>query len=144
MWRSIFAGRTLRPVDLGGHVSADWRNIAIAIATQNVAGRGFSSLEDNQRTREAGPERIVRTSRGGRDCKPEPKSKEKEESAAIKRRSRCEFIRGNPVLNSHFSPGPAPQVGQRVASIFLAVGFVVFTVVNGAAYRQGKMVNFAQ
>jgi len=30
-------------------------------------------------------------------------------------RSRCGSVRGRPVLNSHFSPGLAPQVGQRTA-----------------------------
>jgi hypothetical protein len=86
----------------------------------------FSPVEDNQRTaRGAGPERIARTSRSA--PRPEPKQMEKEEqSAAIKRLSRWGFVRGNPVLNSHFSPGPAPQVGQRMASIFLAVIFVAF------------------
>jgi len=36
-------------------------------------------------------------------------------SEAAKRRSRCGSVRGSPVLNSHFSPGLAPQVGQRTA-----------------------------
>jgi membrane protein YqaA with SNARE-associated domain len=34
-------------------------------------------------------------------------------SAAAKRRSRCGSVRGRPVLSSHFSPGLAPQAGQR-------------------------------
>src|SRR3984957_9968290 len=34
------------------------------------------------------------------------------QSAAIKRRSRCGCVRGCPVLSSHFSPGPASQVGH--------------------------------
>jgi len=34
-------------------------------------------------------------------------------SEAAKRRSRCGFVRGMPVLSSHFSPGLAPQVEQR-------------------------------
>ena len=34
------------------------------------------------------------------------------QSDAIKRRSRCGFVRGCPVLSSHFSPGPALHVGQ--------------------------------
>jgi hypothetical protein len=32
------------------------------------------------------------------------------------RRSRCGSVRGWPVPSSHFSPGAAPQVGQRTAS----------------------------
>ena len=39
------------------------------------------------------------------------------QSFAINRRSRCGSVRGSPVLNSHFSPGSAPQVGQRTARI---------------------------
>jgi len=86
---------------------------------------------------------IARTRRGAR--RPEPKLKEKEaESAAIKSRSRCGFVRGNPVLNSHFSPAPAQQVGQRVACTFLTVGFLAFMVMDDAANPQGKMVNLAQ
>jgi hypothetical protein len=38
------------------------------------------------------------------------------QSFAINRRLRCGFIRGCPVLSSHFCPGPAPQVGHRMAS----------------------------
>ena len=38
------------------------------------------------------------------------------QSAAINRRSRCDSVRGWPVVSSHFSPGAAPQVGQRTAS----------------------------
>jgi hypothetical protein len=34
-------------------------------------------------------------------------------SEAARRRSRCGFVRGMPVLSSHFSPGLAPQVEQR-------------------------------
>jgi hypothetical protein len=34
---------------------------------------------------------------------------------AINCRSRCRCVRGRPVLSSHFSLGPAPQVGQRIA-----------------------------
>jgi hypothetical protein len=34
-------------------------------------------------------------------------------SQAAKRRSRCEFLRGMPVLSSQFSPGLAPHVEQR-------------------------------
>jgi hypothetical protein len=33
-------------------------------------------------------------------------------SSAVRRRSRCGFVRGSPVLSSHFSRGFAPQVGQ--------------------------------
>jgi len=36
-------------------------------------------------------------------------------SEATERRSRWGSVRGNPVLSSHFSPGFAPQVGQRTA-----------------------------
>ena len=39
------------------------------------------------------------------------------QSFAINRRSRCGSVRGCPVLNAHFSPGSAPQVGQRTARI---------------------------
>jgi len=35
---------------------------------------------------------------------------------ASTRRSRCGSARGWPVLSSHFSPGAAPQVGQRILS----------------------------
>jgi hypothetical protein len=48
------------------------------------------------------------------------------------------------VLSSHFSPGPARQVGQRTASTFLRVGFLAFMVVYDAVIRRGKMVNVAQ
>jgi hypothetical protein len=44
-------------------------------------------------------------------------------SAAGIRRSRCGSVRGNPVLSSHFSPGFAPQVGQRTAT-FSRLGFM--------------------
>ena len=43
------------------------------------------------------------------------------QSAATNRRSRCGSVRGSPVLSSHFSPGAAPQVGQRTASICLGL-----------------------
>jgi hypothetical protein len=36
-------------------------------------------------------------------------------SAPTRRRSLCGSVRGWPVLSSHFSPGLAPQVGQRTA-----------------------------
>src|ERR1700733_248717 len=38
-------------------------------------------------------------------------------SFAIHTRSRCGVVRGCPVLSSHFSPGAAPQVGHRTASV---------------------------
>jgi hypothetical protein len=57
------------------------------------------------------------------------------QSAAINRRSRCGSVRGCPVLSSHFSPGLAPQVGQRIACIFLRVGFLAFMTV---IYRSAK------
>ena len=44
----------------------------------------------------------------------------------IKRRSRRGSVRGCPVLSSHFSPGPAPQVGQRTGCTCLRVGFLAF------------------
>lgn len=37
-------------------------------------------------------------------------------SFAIVRLSRCGDVRGRPVASSHFSPGFAPQVGQRTDS----------------------------
>ena len=37
-------------------------------------------------------------------------------SFATHRRSRCGLVRDRPVLSSHFSPGAAPQAGQRTAS----------------------------
>jgi hypothetical protein len=39
---------------------------------------------------------------------------------AARRRSRCGVLRGWPVPSSHFSPGFAPQVGQRIANIRFA------------------------
>jgi hypothetical protein len=47
------------------------------------------------------------------------------------------------VLSSHFSPGAAPQVGQRIACTFLRV-FLVIKVVDDAAVEKEKMVNLAQ
>jgi hypothetical protein len=44
-------------------------------------------------------------------------------SEASKRRSRCGSVRGRPVLSSHFSPGLAPQVGQRIVRV---CSFLVF------------------
>ena len=58
------------------------------------------------------------------------------QSAAIKRRSRCGSVRGCPVVSLHFSPGPAPQVGQRTVSASLRVGFLVFMVLDDAAIRR--------
>ena len=66
------------------------------------------------------------------------------QSAAIKRRSRCGVVRGFPEISSHFLPGSAPQVGQFTASACLRVAFLAFMVVDDAAIRRRKMVNFAQ
>lgn len=65
-------------------------------------------------------------------------------SAAIKRRSRCGSVRGCPVLSSHFSPGPAPHVGQRTACTCLRVGFLAFTILDSTGIRRRKMVTFEQ
>ena len=46
------------------------------------------------------------------------------ESAATKRRSGCGSVRGWPLVSSHFSPGAAPQVGQRTVSIFFRLSCV--------------------
>jgi hypothetical protein len=46
-------------------------------------------------------------------------------SFAIHMRSRCGLVRGWPVLSSHFSPGAAPQVGHRTASIWLGLSSFV-------------------
>jgi hypothetical protein len=54
------------------------------------------------------------------------------QSEAIRRRSRCGSVRGCPVVSSHFSPGPAPQVGQRTPSTCLRLGFLAFMVVDDA------------
>jgi hypothetical protein len=43
---------------------------------------------------------------------------------AAKRRSRCGSVRGSPALSSHFSPGFAPQVGQRTAKASFSVAFM--------------------
>src|ERR1700739_3993642 len=48
-------------------------------------------------------------------------------SEAVRRRSRCGSVRGNPVLSSHFSPGFAPHVGQRTASASFWVTFMPTT-----------------
>lgn len=45
-------------------------------------------------------------------------------SVAIERRSRWGLVRGNPVLSSHFSPGLAPQVGQRMANASFGSAFI--------------------
>jgi hypothetical protein len=45
-------------------------------------------------------------------------------SEAINRRSRCGFVRGRPVLSSHFSPGFAPHVGQRTARASFCFAFI--------------------
>ena len=45
-------------------------------------------------------------------------------SEAAKRRSRCGSVRGSPVLSSHFSPGLAPQVGQRTAKAGVRLVFI--------------------
>ena len=47
-------------------------------------------------------------------------------SAAINRRSRCGLVRGSPVVSSHFSPGLAPQVGQRTAISLRGAVLLVF------------------
>lgn len=63
------------------------------------------------------------------------------QSAAIKRRSRCGILRGNPVLNSHFAPGAAPHVGQRIASDFCPCSFflvLAFTEINHAVNPSRK------
>jgi hypothetical protein len=43
---------------------------------------------------------------------------------AASRRSRWGSVRGSPVLSSHFSPGFAPQVGQRIDRTFFLVTFI--------------------
>jgi len=49
--------------------------------------------------------------------------------AAINRLSRCGSVRGWSVVSSHFSPGAAPQVGQRISSIlFGPSSFLIETV----------------
>jgi hypothetical protein len=45
-------------------------------------------------------------------------------SEASKRRSRCGSVRGSPVLSSHFSPGLAPQVGQRTVRAGTGLVFI--------------------
>jgi hypothetical protein len=50
--------------------------------------------------------------------------------SAINRLSRCGSVRGWPVVSSHFSPGAAPQVGQRIASIFVGPNFFFIEMVG--------------
>ena len=50
-------------------------------------------------------------------------------------------MRGCPVVSSHFSPGPAPHVGQRTASTCLRVGFLAVMAIYDATVRSRKMVN---
>jgi len=45
-------------------------------------------------------------------------------SEPIRRRSRCGLVRGSPVLSSHFSPGFAPQVGQRTTRASFSLAFM--------------------
>jgi hypothetical protein len=66
------------------------------------------------------------------------------QSPAANRRSRCGSVRGCPVVSSHFSPGPAPHVGQRTACTCLRLGFLAFTVVYDAEIRSKKMFNLVQ
>ena len=49
--------------------------------------------------------------------------------ATLHRLSRCGSARGWPVVSSHFSPGAAPQVGQRIASIFFGPSFFFIEIV---------------
>jgi hypothetical protein len=49
-------------------------------------------------------------------------------SEAAKRRSRCGSVRSLPVLSSHFFPGLAPQVGQRIARACFCVTFTGYIV----------------
>jgi hypothetical protein len=60
------------------------------------------------------------------------------QSAAINRRSRCGSVRGSPVVSLHFSPGAAPQVGQRTASIFFEVSsfFIAFNRTFDVSFRR--------
>ena len=48
------------------------------------------------------------------------------------------------MVSSHFSPGPAPHVGQRTACTCLRLGFLAFTVVYDAEIRSKKMFNLVQ
>src|SRR5437588_8870151 len=59
-------------------------------------------------------------------------------SEAARRRSRWGSVRGCPVLSSHFSPGLAPQVGQRTAKA--GIRFVFMATYCNAA-RQSRCSN---
>ena len=48
------------------------------------------------------------------------------------------------MVSSHFSPGPAPHVGQRTACTCLRLGFLAFTVAYDAEIRSKKMFNLVQ
>jgi len=62
---------------------------------------------------------------------------------AINRRSRCGSVRGSPVVSSHFSFGAAPQVGHRIASIFLGLSFFLTSHIMRWDFRR-LLVNFEQ
>jgi hypothetical protein len=63
-------------------------------------------------------------------------------SEAMRRRSRCGSVRGCPVLNLHFAPGLAPQIGQWMACICLRVRFLVFMTVDYPAIPTLRNVHF--
>ena len=64
------------------------------------------------------------------------------QSFAINRRSRCGSVRGSPVLNSHFSPGSAPQVGQRTARICFGLSsFFMAKRVSENTYVERSILN---
>jgi hypothetical protein len=65
-------------------------------------------------------------------------------SCAINRRSRCGAVRGWPVFNWHFSPGAAPQVGQRIASIRFGPSSFFITGNIMPEIRYAEMVKFEQ
>jgi hypothetical protein len=55
----------------------------------------------------------------------------------MNRRSRCELVRGWPVLSSHFSPEAAPHVGQGTASVSVRLSssaFLVSAALSPSAY----------
>ncbi len=58
-------------------------------------------------------------------------------SFAIILRSRWGSVRGCPVQSSHFSPGAAPQVGQRMESMSLGMAFFIM-VDRSAPYKVGE------
>ena len=62
-------------------------------------------------------------------------------SDAARRRSRCGSVRGRPVLSSHFSPGLAPQVGQRTDSACFSLTFISHIV---RRLPDSKLVNSDQ